>query len=181
MADGFRHRGTGPSGTNSGKVSAGCSKAWLASEHRASISPAASSQRRTAASDCARQSSTVQSEVRRPENEGLQDADEDVVAGIQALHQAVEAGQAARRRRAGGIERCAKRAQPREWKCSRSRRTSTSESRPSSWAASSTAATTRPGWRAAVEEPAVDQRRQEEIAEQRAGHPAGRSGRRRTK
>ena len=49
----FRLQQRPVSPANSGNGSAGCSKAWLASEHSASISPVAVSQRRTAGPECA--------------------------------------------------------------------------------------------------------------------------------
>ena len=45
--------------TNSGKGSWGCSKAWLASEHSASISPVAVSHGRTTGPECRRHASTA--------------------------------------------------------------------------------------------------------------------------
>ncbi len=138
----LRHRCTDPGPTNSGKGSAGCSKAWLAREHSASISPAACSQRRTAAPDMRAPVFHAQRQVRRPQDERLQDADDDVIARIQIFDEALEARQLPRGRFAIGVERRAQvRPAAESWKCSRSMRTSTSESSPSSWAASSTAET----------------------------------------
>ena len=51
--------------------------------------------------------------MRRPQDEGLEHAHEDVVARIEVLHQALEAGQAARGRFAFGVERGAQAGQQR--------------------------------------------------------------------
>src|SRR6476660_476887 len=84
----------GPSGTNSGNGSAGCSKAWLASEHSASISPAACSPRRS--TRLRPPIFHLYGQMGRPQDEGLQDADHDVVARIEVLHQSLETRQLAR-------------------------------------------------------------------------------------
>ena len=89
-----------------------------------------------------RQASTAKASWGGPEDDGFCDADEDVVGGIQVVGEAAEAGHALRGRTAGGVQRLAERGEQGEWKVSCSRRTRVWESSFSSWAASSTAATT---------------------------------------
>ena len=108
-------------------------------------------------------------QVRRPEDEQLQHAHQHVVARIQVLHQPLQARQVPRGRLALGIR--AMRAGRPAWDSGTarvSRRTSTSESRPSSWAASSTADHRRAQHAAVpVQEPAVDhQGHQEQVAQE---------------
>ena len=86
MADRLGLQTAAPRRRISGNGSAGCSKAWLASEQSASISPAAVSQRRTAGPECRRQSSTASAWCGRPQNEDFENAHEDVVARIQVFH-----------------------------------------------------------------------------------------------
>jgi hypothetical protein len=80
--------------------------------------------------------------VHGPQDERLEYADRHVIARIETFHQLVQAGDVLRRRLAAGIERLPQFARMPDGNCSRSSRSSTSESNPNSCAASSTAAIT---------------------------------------